>query len=301
MDRFRRMQIFVTVVEAGQITKAANILNISKSAVSHALKDLETYLDLPLLIRSNRSWHVSDVGKTYYENCKRVLADVETIEDKVRDENQTLSGLIRISASNTFGPYTLAPVVSKFMDLHPDIVIEISLSDRFVDLVEERVDLAFRTGNVKNSDYLKALTIGVAQTFIVASPDYIKKHGMPKSHNDLKTHKCIQYNRSPIWRMTKDGRSYEFTPNGPIFADSGEIMREFCIRGQGLAMMPTMLGEFALKKGRLVKVLTEYQYAPMLVQALRINGNRAPTRVIKLLDFVVEELRTRERDIAEFV
>lgn len=300
MDRFRRMQIFVTVVEAGQITKAADILNVSKSAVSHALKDLETYLGLQLLIRSNKSWQVSDVGKNYYENCKRILDDIEDIETTARDENQNLSGLIRISASNTFGPYTLAPVIAKFMELHPGIVIEMSLADRFIDLVEERVDIAFRTGNLENR-HLEVLTIGQAETFIYASPNYIKEYGEPHSHNDLKNHKCIQYTRSPLWQMSKDGRSYDFMPHGPIFADNGELMREFCIRGQGLAMMPTMLAEFALTKGRLVKVLPQYDYTPMLIQGLRISGNRAPTRVIKLLDFVVEELRNRERDIAEFV
>jgi len=248
MDRFRRMEIFVAVVEARQLTRAAKVLHLSKSAVSHALTDLEEYLDLQLLNRNNRSWQLTDAGSTYYTQCKKILSDVQMMEDKARGDNHSLSGHIRLSAPDTFGSYTLAPVIAKFMDMNPNIIIELNLTERFVDLVEERVDIAFRTGQMKDSN-----------------------------------------------------RWFEFMPKSHLLSDSGESLREFAIRGQGIAFMPSMLAEFAVRKGRLVKILKSYETANMPVSVLRLGDNRAPTRVIKLLDFIVEELRSRPRDIAEFI
>ena len=300
MDKFRRMGIFVAVVEAGQLTRAAKDMRLSKSAVSHALSDLEAYLDLKLLNRDARSWQLTDAGSIYYRKCKEILADVEEMEDNVRADNQNLSGLIRLSATDTFGCYILSPVLSKFMKLHPQITIDLTLTERFVDLIEERVDIAIRTGPI-NDNSLVARHIGGTQTMIYASPDYLEKYGAPKTHQDIKNHKCIKYTRSPKWRLSKDGRHYELTPEADLSTDSGESLREFCIRGQGLAFMPVMLAEFAVKKGRLVEVLTDYDFVKMPINVVRVGDNRVPTRVIKLLDFIVDELSTRPRDVAEFI
>lgn len=300
MDKFRRMEIFVAVVEAGQLTRAAQNMGLSKSAISHALSDLESYLDLRLLNRDVRSWQLTDAGSLYYKQCKKIIADVEEMEDIARGDMHNLSGLIRISAPDTFASYTLTPVLSKFMAIHPDIIIEINLTERHVDLIEERVDLAFRTGHSKDSTLI-AQKIGEAHVSLFASPDYIKKHGEPKSHLDLRHHKCIQYTRSPQWRLKKDGKDYNFVPNSHVLTDSGETMREFCIRGQGIAAMPTMLAEFAVKKGRLVPVLKDYKSDPMPITAFRAKGNRATNRVLRLSDFVISELTSRKKDMAELI
>jgi len=300
MDKFRRMEIFVAVVEAGQLTRAAQGLRLSKSAVSHALSDLETYLDLLLLNRDARSWQLTEAGSVYYKQCKKILSDVEEMEDNVRADNQNLSGLIRLSATDTFGSYILSPVISKFMTLHPDILIDFTLTERFVDLIEERVDIAIRTGPI-NDNSLVAQSIGATKMMIYASPDYLETYGAPQTHLDIKKHKCLEYTRSPKWRLSKDNRNYEFVPKAHLTTDSGESLREFCIRGQGLAFMPIMLAEFAFKKGRLVKVLEDYDFVEMPVNVVRVAGNRVPTRVIKLLDFIVDELNSRPRDFAEFI
>jgi len=300
MNRLRRMEIFIALVEAGQVKLAAQTLNLSKSAVSHALTDLEHYLDIQLILRSNKSWQVTDTGLVYYEQCKKILADIEKMEDRARQDNQNLSGVIRISVPETFGSYTLAPVLAQFMNMHPKIVIKMNLTERFIDLVDERVDLAFRTGEIKDSS-LVVSEIGQARMMLCASPDYLKKYGTPQSHKDLKNHKCLVYTRNPTWKLSKDGDRHDFTPNSHLIADSGETIREFSIRGQGISMLPTMLGEFAIKRGRLVEVLTDYDLAKMPVQAFWVGQNRAPMRVTRLLNFVVDELQSRPRDVAEFV
>ena len=302
MDKLRRMEIFTAVVEAGQLTQAAKTLNISKSAVSHALTDLEKYLNLQLIKRSNRTWQLTDVGSTYYAQCKKILLDVEAMEDLAQQDSQTLSGLIRISAPDTFGSYTLTPIIAKFMDMHPDIIVDINLTERFVDIIEERVDLAFRTGNGSdNKNQFSVQVIGSAAMAIHASPDYLEKYGYPDSHRDLKNHRCIRYTRSPMWFFNHDGRTYEFMPPPYVMTDSGENVREFCIRGQGLAFMPSSLAEFAVKKGRLKRVLTHYQFGTMSIKAIMVRDSRAPVRVGKLLDFIVSELQSREGDVAKFI
>lgn len=300
MDKFRRMEIFVAMVEAGQLTRAAQNLRLSKSAVSHALSDLETYLDLQLLNRDNRSWRLTDAGSTYFKLCKKILNDVEAMEDTARGEGGNLSGLIRISATSVFGSYTLVPVLAKFMDKYPDIVISLNITERYVDLIEERVDLMFFTGQLKDNN-LVTQQIGEVKAVVFASPDYIEKYGAPQSHIDLKYHKCIQYTRNPKWRLSKDGRTYEFIPKNHIFVDHGEPMRELCIRGQGLAMMPGSLADFAVKKGRLVEVLSDYKCDPIPITTIRMGGSRVPNRVLRLLDFVTDEIQSRKNDASEFV
>ena len=300
MNKLRSMEIFVAVTEAGQLTQAAKGLSLSKSAVSHALTNLEEFLDIRLINRDDRTWRLTDAGSIYYRQCKNILADVEAMEDRTRENRQTLSGLIRIAAPDTFGSYTLTPVLAKFMELYPDIMIDMKLTESDIDILEERVDLAFRTGDVSDSRSTVQV-IGEAEVAIHASPHYIEKYGAPKSHTELKNHKCIRYTRSPTWTLKKDGRTYEFVPPQHIMTDSGENMREFCIRGQGLAIMPTSLAEFAVRKGRLKHVLTDYTFRPMSVKAITVRDSRAPSRVSKLLDFILSELQTRDRDIAQFI
>ncbi len=305
MDRFRRMEIFVAVVEAGQLTRASQALHLSKSAVSHALNDLENFLNIDLLNRTHRKWQLTEAGTTYYRQCKKVLDDVQAMEDRVRHENQNLTGLVRLSAPSTFGSYKLAPVVAKFMDMNPGIVIEINLTDGVVDLIEERVDIAFQMGvskdsNLKNS-VLEVHTIGQADTMICASPSYLKKFSTPQSHLDLKSHKCIRYTRRPIWQFTKAGRRFEFMPKDHLMTDSGETLREFCVSGQGLALMSSMQAAFAVKSGLLVRVLKDYDYGSVPIEAVRVAGNRAPIRVIELLQFITGEFQSLSPDIAECV
>ncbi len=292
MDRLRRMEIFVTIVEAGQFTRAASALSLSKSSVSHALSDLEKYLGLQLIKRNNRSWQLTDTGHVYYEQSKKILSDVRAMEDTARHESQRLSGHIRLSAPETFGSYTLTPIIATFMAKHPDIIIEINLTERLVDLIEERVDIAFRAGPMKDSS-LVARMIGEAKMIICASPDYLEKNGEPTSHIDLKNHKCLRYSRGPTWSLMKGGRQYSFTPRDHIVTNSGETLRQFAIAGQGIGLMPTMLVQQALAKGSLVQTMTDYGGLPMPVYALRTGDNRAPARVTQLLDFIMDNIRAR--------
>lgn len=304
MDKFRRMEIFVAVVEAGQLTRAANELHLSKSAVSHSLNNLEEYLDTQLLTRNNRKWQLTAAGSTYYDKSKKILAEMEAMEDKAQQGSQNLAGLIRISSPGTFGSYILTPIISKFMEMHPNIAIELNLMDVLGDIIEERVDIAFRAPSLKRNssknNKLDIYIIGNTEMVICASPDYLEKFGTVKSHLNLKKHKCIVDTRIPTWFLGKNGRRFEYTPEGHLITDNAEVTRQFCIHGQGLAFLSSTLVASAIKKGNLVPVLTDYDYGSVHIEAVRIKDKHAPARVTQLLHYVLNELRSKSNERLKF-
>jgi len=224
MNRFRRMEIFVAVVEAGQLTRAAETLHLSKSAVSHGLADLEKYLGLQLLARNPRSLQLTEAGQIYYDQCKRILADVENLEEQVRGEEKRVSGHIRITAPDTFGSYLLTPIFAQFMEENPGITLDLNLTERNVDLIEEGFDLAFRIMPVEDKQHITQKLSTVRMT-TCASPHYLKNSKPLRNHRDLKHHNCLRYARSPTWHLIKNGRNFDFTPEGTVTTNSGENLR----------------------------------------------------------------------------
>lgn len=294
MDRFRRMEIFVAVVEAGQFTRAAEALHLSKSAVSHGLADLEKYLGLQLLSRNNRSLQLTESGQSYYEHCKRILTDVEEVEDQVRSEDKGVSGNIRITAPDTFGSYLLTPIFAQFMEENPGITLDLNLTERHVDLVEDGFDLAFRIMPTEDNQHISRKLSSVRMV-TCASPGYLKKTSKPlENHKDLKHHNCLKYTRSPIWHFSKNGRHFEFTPEGTIATNSGENLRQFAIADQGIIHLPFFLAYHALKKGRLVTVLTDYQGRKLDGYIVRPAHRHCPARVQTLIEFSVERVKAMQ-------
>ena len=305
MDKFRSMEIFVTLVEAGQLTRAANELHLSKSAVSSSLTSLEEYLDTRLLTRNNRAWQLTEAGITYYNNSKKILADIETIEDNAQQGCRNLSGLIRVSSAGTFGSFILTPIISKFMKMHPNIVIELNLMGTLEDLIEERVDIAFRAPplqeDILNNKKIERYIIGNTEMVLCSSPAYLESCGTPKTHLDLNNHKCIMYTRIPTWSLSKNGRRFEHTPKGCLVTDNAVTMRQFCIQGQGLIFISSSLALSALAKGKLVPILENYECGSVHIEAIRIKGKHAPPRVVQLLQFILDELRGHTNDMLKFV
>jgi len=294
MDRFRRMEIFVAVVEAGQMTRAAETLHLSKSAVSHGLADLEKYLDLQLISRNNRSLQLTQAGQNYYEHCKRILADVENVEDQVRSEDKGVSGNIRITSPDTFGSYLLTPIFAQFMEENPGITLDLNLTERQVDLIEDGYDVAFRIMREEDKQHISRKLSSVRMV-TCASPDYLKAVNLPlETHRDLKHHNCLIYARSPTWRFVKDGRHIDFMPEGSVSTNSGENLRQFAIAGQGIIHLPFFLAYHALKKGRLVPVLKDYEGQRLDGYIVRPSHRHCPARVHKLIEFTVERVHVMQ-------
>lgn len=294
MDRFRRMEIFVAVVEAGQFTRAAETLHLSKSAVSHGLTDLEKYLGLQLLNRNNRSLQLTGAGQNYYDHCKRILADVEDVEEQMRGDDKRVTGNIRVTAPDTFGSYLLTPIFAQFLEENPGITLDLNLTERQVDLVEEGYDLAFRIMPDKDSQHISR-RLSTVRMVTCASPTYLKEANVPlNSHKDLKHHNCLRYTRSPTWRYIKNGKNFDFTPDGNITTNSGENLRQFAIAGQGVIHLPYFLVYHALQKGRLVPVLKDYQGRKLDGYIVRPAHRHCPERVQSLIEFSIERVKAMQ-------
>ena len=286
MDRLRRMEIFNAVVEAGQFTRAATALNLSKSAVSHAINDLEKFLGLQLLTRSNRSLQLTEAGQNYYEQSARILSDISELEHKTRKSDRDVSGRIRLSAPMTFASNELSPVISRFMDENPAVTVELVLTETVIDLVEEGIDLAVRIGGLKDSRLI-ARKISEISHVLCASPEYLRTQKKLTDLSALKEVNCLKFTRTPIWHLTLNGRTYKFAPKGSLVSNSGEALREFAIAGQGVAFLPEFLAEPALSDGRLKRILPQYKSQKLNVSLIRPPGRHYPLRVRRLSEAII--------------
>ena len=289
MARLRRMKIFVTLVESGQFTRAAQQLSISKSTVSQAISDLEAYLGLQLIKRNGRSFQLTEAGQLYYEEALKVLADISDLEDRVRGTSLGMSGQIRITAPDTYGTNVVTPLIVKFMNLYPDVSIEIILTERQTDLVAEGIDLAFRIGPMKDSGLL-ARKIGSTYLMLCAAPSYLEKYGVPEQLSDLKEHSCLVYSRSPSWVLEEEGRVESFRPKGRVKTTNGENLRDFAVAGLGIACMPELIASDALKRGELVHVMEDIKGANLDIHIVRSPDRHSPARIRGFVDFVLSEL-----------
>ncbi|PHR92978.1 MAG: LysR family transcriptional regulator [Robiginitomaculum sp.] len=285
MDRLRKMEIFVTVVETGQFTRAASTLGLSKSAVSHAISDLETYLNFQFIRRGTKGVKLTAAGQDYYEQCCRILSDIQELEANVRDVKQVLQGSIRISAPVSFGAYILAPIIAKFSTLHPDINIQLDLTNRFIDLIEEGMDIGIRIANTVDTQLITQPLTRV-QMHLCASPDYLARHEHVPDLVGLETLDCLKYSGTPTWQLIRDGQTHVFTPKGPIVSDSGEALREFAIAGKGVTYLPDFLMEAPAKAGSLVRVLPQYEGRALQAYIAFAPTRHRSQRVRRLVEYI---------------
>lgn len=293
MDRLRRMEIFVKVVQSGGFTRAAKQLSVSKSTVSQAVTDLELYLGLQLINRNSRSLQLTDVGQDYYENCLRVLSDIHEMEDTVRGEATRVAGQICITAPPSFGAYALTPIVSRFMGENPGVTIKMHLTEENVDLISEGIDIAFRMGPLKDSRLL-ARKIGEANMVVCAASSYLDARGRPEHPDELVHHDCLTYTRLPIWHLHRGEEMHSIDPDGSVETNSGESLLEFTLKGWGIAQMPDIVVRKPLKAGKLETVLTDYKGQKLDFYLVRPPARHCPLRVKRFIDFFVADQKTKK-------
>ena len=286
MDRLRRMEIFVAVAETGQFTRAARTLNLSKSAVTHAVSDLEDYLGVQLIIRDNRNFELTNAGGDYLEQCIRSLSDIGELEDSTRNIHHAISGRIRINSPITYGAHVLAPVLSAFMRENPNIEIILDLTDRFVDLVQEGGDLVIRIAELPDSSMI-ARRLSSIRMCLCASPPFAKANPIQQLE-DLHKLACFTYLGAPTWRVMDGDKEVKFTPKGPMKSNSGEAIRELAIAGSGVAYLPDFMVEKALADKQLRQVLPSYTGKIYHVYACFPLHRHQPLRVRRLIDFIAK-------------
>jgi DNA-binding transcriptional LysR family regulator len=277
---------FVHAVEAGSFTAAAARMGLSKSAVAKNVARLEERLGARLLDRTTRSLGLTAEGRAYYESCLKVLAELGSAEALLVSRQQEASGLLRISLPVTFGPRWVMPVLLDVARRHPGLDLDVSFTDRAVDLVEEGIDLVVRLGDPGDNATLIGRKIGAQRSLLCASPAYLDKRGRPRTPPDLADHDCIAHARNgralPWLLLDEDGQAVSVRPKPRHTISHGEALREAALSGAGFAYLATWLAMPELRDGRLEAVLTSagVDDSPMHVLWSRARDPAPKVRVV---------------------
>lgn len=292
MDRIAAMQVFVRVVEAGSFVRAAEQLDLSTTAASRQIAELESYLGVRLLNRTTRSLSLTDAGRAYFARCESILAEVAEAEAQIGLQALNPSGILRLSAPIAFGAERLGELLTGFRARYPLITVDVSLADRMVDLVEEGVDLALRIATVLDSS-LVARRLTTVRIAICAAPGYLARCGTPLTPQDLAQHICLLYTntaRSDEWIFDgPDGRESVHVQGG-WRANSGDLLRVAALAGEGVVCQPTFLVGNDLRQGRLVPLLPEYKLPDFTMYAVYPSRRHVSAKVRAFVDFMVESL-----------
>jgi DNA-binding transcriptional LysR family regulator len=294
MNRLDELVTFVEVVNAGSITKAAERLGIVKSAVSRRLNDLEDRLKARLVVRSPSGLSVTEVGMAFHERAARIIADLDEAESTVTDASATLFGTIRMSGPVSLTTQHLMPHLNEFLRLHPGLALDLCLSDRIVDMVNEGFDVVIRAGTLSDSS-LVARKLTDMPRITCASPKYLSLRGMPQSPQELNTHDGLASTNIPesvYWSYTiPDGGTYLAQPAVRLKVNNGEAVVKAAAAGLGVAAVPAFISKELIDRGILVPILTQFPLAGGAIYAIYPPGRHLSHRVRVLIDFLVDRLK----------
>lgn len=290
MDKLDAMNALVKVVASGSYAEAARRLGLTRSAVSKAVMELETELGARLLDRTTRRVTPTEAGLAYYERCVAILAQVEETEAQVSRLHDEPKGVLKINAPMSFGTLYLSAAVADFMRRYTDLKIELMLTDRYIDPLEEGVDITVRIGNLADSSLI-ARRIAPARVVLVASPAYLARHGEPKVPADLTSHRCLQYGHTTSmqrWQLTENGQTVSAPIGTCMASNNGDALREAAINGIGIARLPTFIVGHDLQAGRLLAVLPDHSPPPGSVYAVYAPNRYLAAKTRLFIDFIVE-------------
>jgi DNA-binding transcriptional LysR family regulator len=290
MDTTGCMQAFVRVVEQRSFSAAATDLGLTPSAVSRLVSRLEERLGVRLLHRTTRRLALTSEGNLYFAHARRILTDIEEVEAEVARSRGAPRGHLHVNTSIAFAVHQLAPALPEFLMRYPEIKVELSVTDRIIDLVEDHCDVTIRAGRVLDTT-LTARKIADFERVTCAAPSYLARHGIPRSPTDLANHVCIvmAIPASRRWPFrTRDGVDYpEIAPR--VTTDNGETALRLALEGGGIVRLSTMMLAEPIHRGLLVPLLTDFHHAePLPLSALYLAGRHRLPKVRVFLDFLVE-------------
>lgn len=294
MDRFREMEIFIAVVEAGSFVGAAEKLRISKSVTSRIVQELEIRLGGRLLQRTTRRLSLTDAGRAYFQRCKQLLEELAEVEDAVRMDREKAFGLLRVSAPLTFGTMHLASLWGGFLKLYPQIQLDISLLDRRVDLIGEGYDMAIRIAPRQEDSTLVSSKLASSRMVACASPDYLKRNGTPRVLEDIAQHDFIGYSYLPtgdLWTFKSRNAVEGVKTNPRLRVNNGDTCRAAALAGLGIVVQPTFIVGEDLQTGRLVEILPDWQAEERGVYAVYPTRQHLSRKVRALTEYLAEAFR----------
>jgi len=294
VNRSGEMEVFVRVIELGGFSAAARAFQMTPSAVSKLVGRLESRLGVRLVNRSTRQVQLTSEGCVFYERALRVLADLDEAE-RCAATHDVPRGRVSLNVNVPFGEHFLLPLVPQFLALHPEVTLDIVLTDEVIDLLERRTDVAVRAGPLKSSRLL-ARKLGETRKLIVGSPDYLARRGTPRTPDELASHNRLGFNYARAtegWPLKQDGQLSHVANNGNAQVSDGESLRRLAVAGLGLARLAAFQVKDDLAAGRLQAVLEDFNPGDVEeVHAVFLGqGGPLPTRVRALLDFLVEKVR----------
>lgn len=293
MDRFQEMRVFAAVVDAGSFVAAADALEMSKPAVSRQLAELEQRLGVRLLHRTTRRLSLTVEGEVFLARCRDLLAGVEEAETEVSAQGGSAVGVLKVSAPVSFGVLRLAPLWADFMAQQPQLTLDLTLTDRFIDLVDEGYDMAVRIARLPSSS-LVSRRLASTRMVLCASPEYVLEHGAPLRPADLAAHPVLAYN------LLATGDTWEFEgPQGAtsvkvksrMQTNSGDTCRAVALGGGGIVLQPFFLVSQDLERGDLVELMPEYRSAELGIYAVYPTRKHMPPKVRLLIDYLAARLR----------
>ena len=290
IDIVAGMRVFTAVVEAGSFAGAADKLELSRGMATRYVAQLEAHLGVRLLNRTTRKLSLTEAGSDYYQRSVQVLAMVEEAETSAAQEASVPRGTLRVNTSVAFGARHMGQAITDYLRRYPGVKVDLTLNDRVVDLVEEGFDLAIRIA-ADIDPGLVARRLTRARMATCASPGYLKKHGTPKSPDQLAGHNCITYAYSSVqggWRFRRNGTGRTVPVSGNLHGNNGDILMNAAIEGLGVILLPTFLVYEALRRKQLVRILSNWQTDELGVFAVYPHRKFLPPKVRSFIDFLAE-------------
>ena len=295
MDQLASIRAFVTVVDAGGFARAGRRLGRSTATVTRQVQDLEARLGVRLLARTTRRVAPTGTGLEYLQRCRRILEELEEADALASREAMEPRGVLRVSAPLSFAWHRLGGLLPGLLAAHPQLALELTLSDRFVDLTQEGFDAAIRVGRLVDSALLSR-RLGSERLWLVAAPAYLQRHGTPRRPEDLSHHECLCYSqmgagRRNTWTFRRDARPVRVTVTGRYEVNNGDLIRDAAMAGLGIAYQPGFLLGDTVERGHLVRVLPDYDGDDIGVHAVYPQRAHLSARLRVFLDYLQARLQ----------
>jgi DNA-binding transcriptional LysR family regulator len=290
MDKLDAMRALVKVVSSGSYAEAARRLGVTRSAVSKGVMELEQALGARLLDRTTRRVTPTEAGLAYYERCVSILSQIEETESQVSRLHDEPKGILKVNAPMSFGMLYLGKAISDFMTRYGDLKVELNLTDRFIDPLEEGADVTLRIGALTDSSLI-ARRIAPARIILAASPGYIEKHGNPQTPAELVDHRCLSYGHTTSmqrWHLTDKGKPVSVAIGACLSSNNGDVLRDAAVQGIGIANLPTFIVGQDVAAGRLQLVLPDNRPADLSIHALYAPNRYLAAKTRVFIDFLVD-------------
>ena len=290
MDKLMSMRVFSAVAKNRSFSVAAKKLSISKAMVSKHIKSLENSLSVRLFNRTTRKLNLTDAGSSYYEKVNIILSEIDETESAISQLNSEPKGKLKVMAQPSFGAFHLSRALSLYLKKYTEVTVNLELSHRVPDLVEENIDLAFHVGELNDSMYVSR-RIASARRVICASPEYIKKNGMPKKPEDLLNHNCLIYmprNDMGKWEFLDKGKRKKIKVTGDIQCNSGDALRVASIQSRGITQLPTYMVGLDIQAGRLQAVLEDFEPEKQPIYAIYNHRKYISAKIKTFIDFIYD-------------